>query len=86
MTGGLVYEAMNNAGRNNTKLVIILNDNQMSISKNVGAMSKYLSELRSAPKYIEAKKDVYSLFENMPVVGNKVNNLLEKAKVNGHDI
>ncbi len=80
MTGGLVYEAMNNAGRNNTKLVIILNDNQMSISKNVGAMSKYLSELRSAPKYIEAKKDVYSLFENMPVVGNKVNNLLEKAK------
>lgn len=80
MTGGLVYEAMNNAGRNNTKLLIILNDNQMSISKNVGAMSKYLSELRTAPKYLEAKNDVYNFFDNIPVVGGKVNKVLEKAK------
>lgn len=80
MTGGLVYEAMNNAGRNNTKLLIILNDNQMSISKNVGAMSKYLSELRTAPKYLEAKNDIYKFFDNIPVVGGKVNKVLEKAK------
>ncbi|MBS5794749.1 MAG: 1-deoxy-D-xylulose-5-phosphate synthase, partial [Clostridiales bacterium] len=58
MTGGLVYEAMNNAGANNKKLLIILNDNQMSISENVGSMSKHLSRLRSAPEYIEAKLDV----------------------------
>lgn len=80
MTGGLVYEAMNNAGRNNTKLVIVLNDNQMSISKNVGAMSKYLSELRSAPKYIEVKNDVQKFLSTVPVVGTKVNNFLEKTK------
>lgn len=80
MTGGLVYEAMNNAGRNNTKLLIILNDNQMSISKNVGAMSKYLSELRTAPKYLEAKNDVYNFFESTPVIGNAVNKVLEKTK------
>jgi len=80
MTGGLVYEAMNNAGRNNTKMLIVLNDNEMSISKNVGAMSKYLSELRTAPKYIEAKSDVQNFFNNIPVVGGKVNKVLEKTK------
>ncbi len=80
MTGGLVYEAMNNVGRNNTKLLIILNDNQMSISKNVGAMSKYLSELRTAPKYLAAKSGIYSFFDGMPIVGGAVNNILEKAK------
>ena len=80
MTGGLVYEAMNNVGRNNTKLLIILNDNQMSISKNVGAMSKYLSELRTAPKYLAAKSGIYSFFDGIPIVGGAVNNILEKAK------
>jgi len=80
MTGGLVYEALNNAARNNTKFIIILNDNQMSISKNVGAMSKYLTELRSAPKYIEVKKDVSELLNNLPIFGSKVNRVLEKTK------
>lgn len=80
MTGGLVYEAMNNAGRNNTKLLIVLNDNQMSISQNVGAMSKYLSELRTAPKYIEVKTDVQKFLNNFPVVGGKVTRVLEKTK------
>jgi len=80
MTGGLVYEALNNAARNNNKFIIILNDNQMSISKNVGAMSKYLSELRSAPKYIEVKKDVSELLNSLPIFGAKVNKVLEKTK------
>ncbi len=80
MTGGLVYEALNNAARNNNKFIIILNDNQMSISKNVGAMSKYLTELRSAPKYIEVKKDVSELLNSLPVFGSKVNKVLEKTK------
>ncbi len=80
MTGGLAYEALNNAARNNTKFIIILNDNQMSISKNVGAMSKYLTELRSAPKYIEAKKDVSELLNSLPILGSKVNKVLEKTK------
>jgi len=80
MTGGLVYEALNNAARNNGKFIIILNDNQMSISKNVGAMSKYLTELRSAPKYIEVKKDVSELLNSLPVFGSKVIKILEKTK------
>lgn len=80
MTGGLVYEAINNAGRNNTKLLVILNDNQMSISENVGAMSKYLNELRSAPKYIEVKSDIQKFLNSVPIVGEKVNRVLEKTK------
>ena len=80
MTGGLVYEAMNNAGANNKKLLIILNDNQMSISENVGSMSKHLSRLRSAPEYIEAKLDVRQFLEKLNIVGDKINKILEKTK------
>lgn len=78
MTGGLVYEAMNNIG--NTKMLIILNDNQMSISKNVGNMSKYFNELRTAQKYQNAKDDVKKTLKNIPVVGQPVYNLLGKTK------
>jgi 1-deoxy-D-xylulose-5-phosphate synthase len=49
MTGGLAYEALNNAGQSGHKLLVVLNDNQMSISKNVGAMSRYLNDLRTQP-------------------------------------
>lgn len=80
MTGGLVYEALNNAARSDGKFIIVLNDNQMSISKNVGAMSKYLTELRSAPKYIEVKKDVSELLNSLPILGSKVIKILEKTK------
>lgn len=80
MTGGLIYEAMNNARHTNSNLVIILNDNQMSISKNVGAVSKYLNALRSAPKYWEIKDDVKKTFDNVPIVGKHVNAALEKTK------
>ncbi len=80
MTGGLVYESINNAGANNKKLLIILNDNQMSISENVGSMSKHLSTLRSAPEYIEAKLDVRQFLEKFNIVGDKINKILEKTK------
>ncbi|WP_317367254.1 1-deoxy-D-xylulose-5-phosphate synthase [uncultured Tyzzerella sp.] len=80
MTGGLVYEAMNNAGANNKKLLIILNDNQMSISENVGSMSKHLSSLRSAPEYIEVKLDVRQFLERFNIVGDRINKILEKTK------
>lgn len=80
MTGGLVYEAMNNTGANNKKHLIILNDNQMSISENVGSMSKHLSSLRSAPEYIEAKLDVRKFLERFNIVGDALNKTLEKIK------
>ena len=54
-TGGLVYEALNNAGRSKTNLIVILNDNEMSISKNVGSVAKYLTKIRSKKRYVRMK-------------------------------
>ena len=80
MTGGLAYEALNNVGRDHTKLIIILNDNQMSISENVGAMSKYLSELILTQKYMNAKSGIQKSLKNLPVGGEQIYNLLYKGK------
>lgn len=80
MTGGLAYEALNNVGRAHTKLIIILNDNQMSISENVGAMSKYLSELILNQKYMNAKSGIHKKLTNMPIGGKQLYNLLYKGK------
>ncbi len=57
-TNGMVYEALNNASKKNLRLIIILNDNEMSISKNVGGMSKYFERLRSSVKYFKLKRGV----------------------------
>lgn len=80
MTGGIVYEAMNNAGRNNAKMLIVLNDNQMSISENVGAMSRYLNELRTAEKYMDAKDDIKKTLDKVPLVGHSLTNFVGKTK------
>ncbi len=80
MTGGLVYEALNNAGRSNTKMLIVLNDNQMSISENVGAMSRYLSELRTTEKYMDAKTDIKKTLDKVPVVGHSLTSFVGKTK------
>ena len=80
MTGGLVYEAMNNVGRSNAKMLIVLNDNQMSISENVGAVSRYLNELRTAEKYIDAKSDIKRTLDKFPVVGTPLINFIGKTK------
>ncbi|MBR5421774.1 MAG: 1-deoxy-D-xylulose-5-phosphate synthase [Lachnospiraceae bacterium] len=60
LTGGMAYEAMNNASKLKTNFIIILNDNNMSISENVGAVSHYLNSLRSAGAYLDLKDDVYN--------------------------
>lgn len=80
MTGGMAYEALNNAGQLKTKMLIVLNDNQMSISANVGAMSSYLNQLRLAPTYVTAKKDVQKTLQKLPVIGNGVYNFLGRTK------
>lgn len=82
MTGGLAYEALNNVGRDHTKLIIILNDNQMSISENTGAMSKYLSELILTQKYMNAKSDIQKKLKNLPVGGEQIYNILYNSKRN----
>jgi 1-deoxy-D-xylulose-5-phosphate synthase len=66
MTGGLAYEAMNNAGIAGRRLLVILNDNTMSISPNVGAISKYLTGITSKPTMQKAKQEVYHLIEKLP--------------------
>ena len=80
MTGGLAFEGLNNAGLSNTDLIIVLNDNQMSISKNVGALSNHLVNLRTMPKYLEAKEDVHHALDNMPVVGTAISKTISAVK------
>ena len=69
LTGGMAYEALNNAAHLKKNFIIILNDNNMSISENVGGMSKYLSSLRSGAGYNELKRRVSETLLKIPVVG-----------------
>ena len=80
MTGGLVYEALNNIGSNRLKIRIILNDNGMSIAHNVGAMSKHLQRLRSSSNYINAKKSVRSSLNRVPLIGKPISNGISRTK------
>lgn len=79
-TGGLVYEALNNAGRSNTNLIVVLNDNEMSISPNVGAMAKYLAAIRTMPSYYRFKEGVEETLNNVPVIGDHLVKKLVKTK------
>ena len=78
-TGGMVYEGMNNIDTLGN-LIVILNDNKMSISKNVGSVANYLTRLRTSPRYSQAKADVESALNRLPVVGNPMIRSLQKAK------
>ncbi len=69
LTGGLAYEGLNNAGKSNDNLIIVLNDNKMSISKNVGAISRHLSVLRSKPSYYKFKSDTENFLNKIPLIG-----------------
>lgn len=66
-TGGMVYEALNNGGRTNARQIIILNDNKMSISENVGAFAKYLAVIRSKPQYYSFKAGTEKLLSHVPM-------------------
>lgn len=66
-TGGMVYEALNNGGRTNARHIIILNDNKMSISENVGAFAKYLAVIRSKPGYYSFKAGTEKFLEHIPM-------------------
>ncbi len=80
LTGGLAYEGLNNAGRSPKNFTIILNDNKMSISRNVGSMAKYLTQIRIRPGYIKTKKIVEKILLHTPVIGNPIRKLLLKSK------
>ncbi len=66
-TGGMVYEALNNGGRTNARQIIILNDNKMSISENVGAFAKYLAVIRSKPQYYSFKAGTEKVLSHVPM-------------------
>jgi len=80
LTGGLAYEALNQAGHLKRKLIIVLNDNGMSISRNVGAMSTYLSQLRLNPRYMRVKGEIKELIESVPLVGAPTESLISSFK------
>ena len=79
-TSGLAYEALNNAARSGDRLIVILNDNKMSISKNESSLAKYLSDIRSKPGYFKMKDNVQSICQHIPLVGKPLEDSLTKLK------
>lgn len=80
LTGGMAYEALNNAANLKSNFVIVLNDNKMSISKNVGGMSKYLDTLRTAPAYSDLKNAVEVAISSIPLKGDAMVERIKKTK------
>lgn len=80
LTGGLAYEALNNAGRSGTRLIVILNDNEMSISENVGSMARYLAVVRSKPEYNKLKAKTESTLNKIPLIGSGIAHFVSKIK------
>ncbi len=82
LTGGLAYEALNNcAGDNHSNLIVILNDNKMSISENVGSMSKHLTHVRTSKRYFTFKSRIRHLIARIPEIGGQINRAL--TNING---
>lgn len=80
LTGGMSFEALNNAARLKGNMVIVLNDNNMSISENVGGMANYLGKVRTAETYAEFKGNVESALRKLPKLGDKLADKLKQTK------
>ena len=80
LTGGMAEEAMNDAGSSNSNIIVILNDNEMSISKNVGGISMFLSKLRSKKLYTASNKKIKEITMEIPYLGEKLVNLTRRVK------
>ncbi len=80
LTGGMAYEALNNAARLKKNFIIVLNDNNMSISENVGGMSKYLSGIRTGDGYNDLKKGVVDVLERIPRLGSQMIDRIKRTK------
>ena len=80
LTGGMAYEAMNNIGASKSNVIVIINDNGMSIDKNIGGMSDYLTRLRMSKGYLEAKKNIKETLNRIPGVGKGLANGISGAK------
>ncbi len=80
LTGGMAYEALNNAARLKKNFIIVLNDNNMSISENVGGMSRYLNGIRTGDGYIDLKKNVANALERIPGWGQNMIDRIKRTK------
>ncbi|MFD1176259.1 1-deoxy-D-xylulose-5-phosphate synthase [Paenibacillus puldeungensis] len=80
LTGGMAFEALNHIGHEKKNLMIILNDNEMSIAPNVGALHNYLTKIRSGRNYLRAKDEVEQLLKRIPAIGGKLAKTAERMK------
>ncbi|RHW38464.1 1-deoxy-D-xylulose-5-phosphate synthase [Lysinibacillus yapensis] len=80
LTGGMALEALNHIGHEKTNMIVILNDNEMSIAPNVGALHNILGRLRTAKEYSRAKEDIEVLMKKIPLLGGKVASTAERLK------
>ena len=80
LTGGMAYEALNNASRLKSNFIIVLNDNNMSISENVGGMSRYLNGIRTAQAYTDIKKGLEDTLKKIPGKGDRIVSQLRRTK------
>ncbi|MEK3716264.1 1-deoxy-D-xylulose-5-phosphate synthase [Paenibacillus sp. FSL R7-0333] len=80
LTGGMAFEALNHIGHEGRKLMVILNDNEMSIAPNVGAMHNYLSKIRSDRHYLRAKDEVEGLLKKIPAIGGRLAKTAQNVK------
>ena len=80
MTGGLAYEALNNLGFHRTQLTIVLNDNSLSISKSVGALSRYLTKITTNPTYNKLRDNVWDITGKIPVLSKPIRKILKKTE------
>lgn len=80
LTGGLAYEGLNNAGRSDTNIIVILNYNEMSISKNIGGIAKYLAQMRTRPSYRRTKDFTKRTIEAIPLIGKPIKNFIHNVK------
>jgi 1-deoxy-D-xylulose-5-phosphate synthase len=80
LTGGMAFEALNYAGHLGVDLKVIVNDNEMSISNNVGAMSSYLTRIRTDPMYYKGKEELETLLKRLPAIGSRVVKVADRIK------
>ncbi len=80
LTGGLAYEGLNNAGKTNGNLIVVLNDNKMSISKNVGGIARHLAVVRSSPRYHKFKSGTGKFLQRIPLIGGGLYKAAERVK------
>lgn len=80
LTGGMIFEALNDAGHSNSKVIFVLNDNEMSIANNVGALSQYLQQLRLKPEYFKSKERIEEFLSKLPIGAETATSTVRKAK------